>query len=488
METNSQKKTMFNTMVTYACSRYFRQVSGVFLAVLRPKLLGPSFYGLWTLFKIVPRYSEYLHLGARDALRFFLPYYRKRGDTKYAETITNSVFTATGVLHTILAVGLLMLCLRDGFSTQVKFGLVCMAGYMPLEFYNRHVITILRAEEKFTLIARLNYIGSFVVFALTVPLLYWFRIYGVFLSVFLVRLTISVILFTQVGLRARFSFKWQPYVEMVRKGFPIMLSDFCVELIMTSDRIIITVLLGQTDLGYYGIAVMVMAILIQLPGTAREIMEPQVMRDMDGRMSASFVEDYLLKPLVNTAYLIPFLIGPICLALPTAIPILLPKYIPAVVPTQIIALGVFFLSLAFVPRPIIVAHGWQVPIARYLPIVLIVNLTASVVFVKMGYGILGVAIGSSLSFAMLFLTLFIFLACKLKVGSPHWHRHIFALSLPFPIMCLVLFGISRTLPHFIANDILYSGAAIILFTAIMGVFHVISSRAFALLNSLALWR
>lgn len=475
-------------MVTYATSRYFRQISGLLLAILRPKLLGPSFYGLWTLFKVIPRYSRFFGLGAREALRFYLPYHRERGDTARVNTLTNSVFAGTGFLHGLIAIGLLLVCLSKGFSPESRFGLLCMALYLPLEFYFRHMLTLLRAEEKFSLIARYNYLESFAVFIFTIPLLYWFRIYGVFVSVLLTRFTVAALMFHQNGMRGRLQFQWKGYLEMVRKGFPIMMSDFCIELITTSDRIIITILLGQTALGYYGIAAMALAMLIQLPGTAREIMEPQVMRDMDGRATETFLDDYLLKPLVNTAFLIPFLIGPVCLLLPIAIPILLPQYLPAIVPTQIIALGMFFLALAFVPRPIIVANAWQADISRYLPLVLILNIGMSVGFVKAGLGIVGVAMGSGLAFALLFLTLFAFIAAKMKIESSHWRSHLLALALPFPAMCLVLFALSRTLPNLIANDILCGGVALVLYTGAMGIFHIIASRRVALLKGLALWR
>jgi len=481
-------KPMFNTMVTYASSRYFRQVSGILLAVLRPKLLGPSFYGLWTLFKVIPRYSRFTHLGAVDAMRFFLPYHRERGDRPRVQAITNAVFSAAGLIHVIIALALLFICLLHGFSREVRFGLLCMAFYVPMEFYVRYVIAILRSEANFAQISRYNYFESIVVFVITIPLLYWFRIYGVFLSVLLTQLAVVIMMIRQGGLRGRLAFDWKTYAEMVHKGFPIMMSDFCIELIMTSDRIIITVLLGQTALGYYGIAVMVLASLIQLPGTAREIMEPRVMRDMDGRATETFVDDYLLKPLVNTAYLMPFLIGPICLGLPAGIPLLLPKYLPAIVPTQIISIGVFFLALAFVPRPIIVANAWQGRISRYLPLVLLVNVGISVGLVKAGYGITGVALGSCISFALLFLTLFVFVACKMSVGSTHWRGHILALSLPFPMMCLVLFAVSRIVPHFVAQPLVSGAVQVVLYLGIMTGFHMLSSRTFALLSGLAFWR
>jgi O-antigen/teichoic acid export membrane protein len=421
-------------------------------------------------------------------LRFSLPYYQKRGDTEKATVATNTVFVTTGILHATLAVILLLLTLRHGFSAEVKFGLVCMAFCVLIDFYIHHIITILRAEQKFSLIARYNYIDSAVVFVVTIPLLYWFRIYGVFMAILLSRVILCALIYWQVGLRATLAVDWKRYCKMIRQGFPIMISDFCIDLIMTSDRIIITVLLGQTALGFYGIAIMILAILIQLPGTAREIMEPQVMRNMDGRHTAAFVDDYLLKPLVNTAYLIPFLIGPVCLGLPVAIPMLLPQYLPGIVPTQVIALGVFFLALAFVPRPIIVANAWQAKISRYLVVILATNVGVSIGLVKAGYGILGVAIGSSLSFALLFLTLFTFIARRLHSHSNNLRGHLLALALPFPVMCLVLFVLSRTIPHFISNDILCGGLQVVIYMGVMGGFHLISSRSFSLLNALTLWR
>ena len=95
-----------------------------------------------------------------------------------------------------------------------------------------------------------------------------------------------------------------------------MLYNFTAILINTSDRIIISYFLGTEQLGYYGIADMVLGFIIQIPGTAREVIEPRMMQDIYKCSMKEHLNEYFIKPMFHTAYLMPFLIGGIFLLCP----------------------------------------------------------------------------------------------------------------------------------------------------------------------------
>jgi O-antigen/teichoic acid export membrane protein len=453
------------TIARYAASRYFRIVLGAVTAFARPRLLAVEHYGVWTLLKIIPRYAAYLHLGARDAMRFFLPYHAAKKDYDTVESIKSSVFFSSLLLNLVLAAALLCAYVAGGFSTEVKLGLATMAIVVLLEFYLQYIVVLLRAHERFALLGRFHYVDTVSTFVLTIPLLYARGIYGLYVALIVSRLVVVLFLRTRFPTTVRRGFGARRLLSLVRRGGPIMLCDFMIDLVTTSDRWIVALLLGGTALGHYGIATMVFAFLIQLPGTAREVLEPRAMKDMDDSMSGTFLRQHLVVPTINLAYLMPFVIAPCYFCLPPTIALLLPRYTAGIAPAQVLICGVYFLALAYIPRPIIVANGWQLRVAPWLPCVLMLNVALSARFVAAGRGLAGVAFGSSVAFFALFVVLTAFVARQFHPTPIMTRGEKLCLALPFPFMIAMIALLQYIAPLVTMNRYLAAAGSSLVFCA-----------------------
>ena len=210
------------------------------------------------------------------------------------------------------------------------------------------------------------------------------------------------------------------------------------ELIRTSDRIIISYFLGIEQLGYYGIAIMAVSSLIQIPGAAREVIEPRLMQNLQDNSREENLREYFFKPLVNSAYLLPVLLGPLVILLPWVIPSLLSRYIPGIRPAQILILGSYFFMMSFPARGIIVANNWQRMASMVVGLVFFLNTGLSITLIKLGFGLNGVAIGSSISFFLLFVSLLFFVLSNHNYAMQDWKPALISLCWPFPIMCISL--------------------------------------------------
>ena len=304
-------KPLAGVIVQYSSSRFFRLVLGAVTVFLRPKLLTPGQYGIWTLFDLIPRYATYLHLGTRDTMRFFIPLYSSRGDCDKTAMIKGTVFTSSLFINILLSCLLVILSLNKGFTIEIRAGFFVMSVIVILLFLMEYYIALLRAYEQFSLIAASIYLNTASLFVLTIPLLYFFKLYGLYITILLAYIIIVVFLRQKCSYSIPYKCDFNTLKELFVKGAPIMVSDFSIELITTSDRLIVSSLMGSRELGYYGIAILAVSFLVQIPGTAREIMEPRLMRIVENSSSEKVVNDYLLKPLINTAYLMPFIIGPV---------------------------------------------------------------------------------------------------------------------------------------------------------------------------------
>jgi O-antigen/teichoic acid export membrane protein len=468
----------------YWSGKFYRQCLGAVTAFLRPKLLSPEYYGVWTLLKLIPRYASYGHLGTRSALRYLIPLYRARGDQDTTGALRGTGFIFGLIVTSILSAGVAVLAVAGDFSLPVLAGLASMALLMVLQYYHHFLTSLLKAHEEFGVITRSIYVIVTLTFLTTIPLLYFFDIYGIYASVILAELG------TICYLRAAYEFgrggPFHPSAlrELLQKGFPIIILNLAVALVTTCDRIVVGAMLGKEALGFYGIAIMGLAFLIEIPGTARSVMEPRLMRTIEQRDPAEIIGDYLISPLVKTAYLLPFLIGPAFLGMEAGVSLLLPRYMSAVPAARTLSLGALLLALAYVPRMLIIAKNWQLGVCWRLPPVLAVNVLLGIALVRAGYGLFGIALATIIAFGMLFLILYGFLRARLGAEAFPEGRWILTLIPPVLVMCGLISALLIGVPCLVSGLYLRGAISVLIYATAYWFFYGLAAARIDFLDPL----
>ena len=442
------KDSATKSIVKYSSSKVYMQLLGVVSAFVKPRLLTPELFGLFNILNLIPTYASYMHLGSRSSMRYLIPYHEKRNEDQKILEIKGAVFYGSLFFNTVLMIILFSFSLYNSFDIEVKIGLISMGFVVLLQWYYEYHIAFLKSHQNFRLIASSTYIKSSVTFFLII-LIYLYGIYGVYLSVILSLILVNLYLGIKNPFGEIFIFRFNVFSELLKIGFPIMLFSISSILIRTSDRIIVSSFLGCEMLGYYGIASMVVGFLTQIPGAARDIIEPRLMQNIENNSIEENLKDYFFKPLINTAFYIPLLLGTSYFILPVIIPLILPRYIPGITPSQINIIGSYFFILAFPARGIIVANNWQLKALFLMISVLFINIVLSILLLKSGLGLNGVALGSAISFFILFITLLFFVKkgfCRAKLD---WKSTIFAVFMPFVVMCIIIMSLH------ILSDILH---------------------------------
>lgn len=437
---------LLGTIVQYSSSNFYRQFLSLLNAFIRPKLLTPELYGLWQILIVIPGYAAYSSLGLNSMVRFLVPYHHSRNEGDRIREITGSVVYGSLAIKLAITFVLILIAVTVEMSLKVRMGLLTMACMVMMEWYVNYHMAILHAYQKFSLISAVNYLRATVAFIGSVILIYYFNIYGVYLAAIL---TISIVisyLRLKHPLRSFGRFTPSVFIDLVKKGFPLLIFNISVELVGSSDKLIIAALIGTEQLGYYGIAVMVHHFVMNIPVVTRNILEIKLMKNISKNSQEESLREFLLKPLVNTAYFMPFLIGPIILLLPVLIPLLLPRYTPGILPTQILTLGCYFFAISFVTRGMIVANNWQLQASKTVFAVLLFNVAASVTLVKMGYGIAGVASASSVSLFLYCIGMVVFVKNRCVYARTQWRAGIRAAAVPFPLMVASIFLLEHLVP------------------------------------------
>jgi O-antigen/teichoic acid export membrane protein len=481
-----KKDNLVKTIARYASSNFYRQFTSLLNAFIRPKLLSPELYGLWHILILIPGYAIYTNLGAMSIMRYLIPYHKSRNEDTLIEEIKSNVIYGTLATKLLIAVVLLLIAVFSDMSLKIRVGLVTMAFVVILEWYYYYYVTILQSYHEFKLISSANYLKPTVTLITGALLIYFFNIYGVYATAVLSLLVVILYLRSQYRLSSHKKFNLTAFISLVKKGFPIMLMNVCTTLISSVDKIIIAGFLETRHMGYYGIAIMVHHVIMNVPVASRDVMDTRLMQNIDKLSREEVLRDFFFKPLVNTAYFMPFLAGTVIITLPAAITLLLPRYAEGVVASQILVLGCYFFALSFVARGLIVANQWQFKISKLMTIALIINITVSIFLLKSGFGISGVAAGSSLSLFFYLLLLIYFLKEQFDYAADNWKICIPHIIYPFAVMILII-TLSMFVSHLLSLNI-YAAAFMELSALyiIMFVLNVYVSRRNPLLTGIKL--
>lgn len=429
---------LIGIIAKYSSSRFYEQFLSLLNSFVRPKLLLPELYGLWHTLITIPGYAVYSNLGVHASMRYRIPAHESRQESEEVRRIMGSV--ACGSLFTKIVIALILVVIAFAFDTsmKVRIGLLTMACVVILEWYIGYYTAILEATYRFQIITSVNYIKTTIAFCASVVLIYLYNIYGLYAAALLTLISTVVYLRWKHPLEHLRSFDCSLFAGLVRQGFPIMIFNLCTDLISQSDKLIIAGIIGTEYVGYYAIAIMVHHFVMNIPVAARSVNETRLMRNLGNHSEQEVLSEYFFKPLLTTAYLMPFLIGSVIISMPPVIPAILPRYSPGVIPAQILTFGCYFFSLFFVTRGIIVARQLQVKASVIMFAVASLHVVTGIICLKMGFGINGMAVVSCLSLLNLFVSIFIFLMRRVTVEKPVLRSHITVLCLPLPVMLAFL--------------------------------------------------
>ncbi|NJB67648.1 O-antigen/teichoic acid export membrane protein [Desulfobaculum xiamenense] len=442
------------TIAEYALSNVFRQGLGIVSAVVRPMLLSPELYGLWNLLKTIPPYASFAHLGARPAARYRIPYNAGGGADAENTRIEDTIFVGSLLTNLPIVIGASAWAFIGESTPEARWGMLTVAAWILLNWYHEHLLTLQKAHQGFRAISAANYVISLAMFCL-LPLILVMSIYGLYASMLLATAAGTLILRRDLRRSQRPRFDFRLYADLVRHGLPIMLFTLTVLAARTCDRFLIASLIGTRELGYYGIATMILTFIMNIPTATREVMEPQLMRDLHVADEDTALRDYLFRPLFTTAYAMPLILAPVFTLAPTAVRLLLPQYVPGIPSVHILAAGSFFLGLIYITRGIVVARGWQTSAAIVGGCAVALNIALSAGLVRAGFGIEGVAVGASVGYVLFFWGICRLMHTRSNGHIRGWTRTMIATTIPFVVMvasaaCVIALMDASGLPALVA--------------------------------------
>jgi len=297
------------------------------------------------------------------------------------------------------------------------------------------------------LVSKASVIFSFFSIVVTLFLVPFIKIYGVYIVAILIPLVYFIYLFIKEPYQLKMRFDLKETLRLIKIGLPLISSDFLSSFTISIAGIIVFSFLGKEAMGYYAVAMLASRFLVYLPNSVIRIFEPYIYQRYGETEDIVGLKKYLFKPTFIMAFLFPIVMAYYYIMTTFFIRHFLPRYYPSIIPFFIILIGRFFTSFSPTTQIFITAINKQ----RYLlPIYIagaLIMAVASLVFINMGFGIIGVSLGLLLSFFFTGVVIFIFATIHYLKSLFRCLGNLFILSMPFLYIMFVLIISDIIIPY-----------------------------------------
>ena len=234
-----------------------------------------------------------------------------------------------------------------------------------------------------------------------------FKIYGVYIAISVLAVLNTFFVHQIAKYKIKFNICFKRLGELIKYGFPLLVTGFLGQILRTLDTIMIAKMLGVTLVGYYSVGLMAKGYLYGLSNNLGIVTMPHMQEVYGKSQNPEDIKKFVTHSTEAISYLLAPFLGFIYIVAPLLIKQFLPQYIPGILALQILLLDTYFRSCSPQSQQFIVSIGKQ---ARIIPISIIaicVNVLFNYIFIKIGWGIYGVALGTSIaSFLAFVATLF----------------------------------------------------------------------------------
>lgn len=388
----------------FASGSYVAIVLNLVQGVLFMRILGPEQYGVWLSLLLLLRYGQHTHLGATQSVQRQLPLLRGQGAEdrlrEYAANGNGMIALATvwwGALGALLTVL---------FYPDVRVGAAILVLITAMEMWVQLGVVELKTQHRFGIVTSMVTGRAALNFAL-LPLVVWWGLEGNYLRWVLVLAVMLVWTWARNPVRTGFRFKPAVFREMLRDGGPILAVGMVFTFQVSLDQTLIFLALGDEALGRYGVAALLMTIMMVIPSAVGQTAYPRMLEQYgrDGDAAALHPGVRRRTWIVTASSAVISVVG--VLAMPAVVDWVMPAYLPGVRAAQLLLPGGVFLA-ASVPSSDFLQTVRQQSLHLRLSLVsFAIQLGAGLLVVKRGGDIEAIAATTTISlgiYALLLIT------------------------------------------------------------------------------------
>lgn len=410
-------KTLMN--ITSLGSATFLQAILVFIVeVLTRNMLGPKLFGYWLTVSLIFMFAPIFQLGTQNAMNREVPFYLAREDKKRVQEIREAVFSFIFTIPFLMFLLLLVASIALFFmETKLEYslGLLLSSFITILMCFCSYAEMYYKSEQNFNKASGLITIKSISQAIFTLLFVYTLGYVGLYIGM-VIGLLIELIWAKEIIPRFRGFHGLSKYVKLIKIGFPILTIGLVWSIIISSDRIIISIFMTPEELGYYGVGMLVFGAMMLLPQVLSQVFYPKIVGLVSKNNYAEIKRIYWkVNRLLGLLALIVVIIG--YLALPYFIKLFMPQYIMGIEAAQILLLGIYPLTLVGIAANFFNSTNNPKIYLMIQGICILSNIILSLIFLNMHHSITSIALATSISYTIYSILMNIFFWVKIRTIS-----------------------------------------------------------------------
>jgi len=361
-------------------------LQGIILA----KLFAPAYFGLWSILLLVLSYTAYAHFGLLYALVKQVPTLRGKGEHERIAHARQTVFIFS--LVSGVAVGLVCFIasffLPAGYNPELVSSLRLISAVIVVQQMYFFYGEALRAENDFKYLSIATFIFSFVSLVGTGFVLVG-GLAGFFAGLFLAYVIALWLMVKKSKFVFRFVFDYPELKRLFWIGFPLFVYNIFSLVMLGTDRFLVALKLGATNLGYYSFALMAANFILYLPAIVSTVLIIRLFEAVGAKRENENISAHLMEPTLLLSCFVPLLFAFIVVGVESFLPVVFVKYLPGIGLVLPLSLGISFLSVSLMAGNTAIAFEKYRSIISYC---VIASLIIALFYFAVG-GTSGVALG-----------------------------------------------------------------------------------------------
>lgn len=371
------------------------------VGILTRNLLGPEQYGYWLIVSLIFTFAPILQLGTLNAMNREIPYFIARSNftrIKEIRELTYSFIFRFPFILVIIMFVISIILLFSNLEYEYKIGLLMASVIAFLSFISGYVETYYKSEQNFKIASRLISIRIISQAVITLVLVYLLGYTGLYFGMFF-SFIIEIMLGKKIIPKSIKRYSLNDYKDLIRIGFPILVVGLVWNIMIATDRIIISFFLTPEDLGNYGIGMLVFSAMMLFPQVLSQVFYPKIVQ-LVSLKEFSKIKKYYWKVNILLAVIMLLIVSIVYFLMPFFIKWFMPEYVEGIKATQILLIGIYPLTLVNLAANYFNSTNNQKPYLIIQVVTIVLNILLSVLFLEINKSISSVAVATALTFTL----------------------------------------------------------------------------------------
>ena len=404
---SSLKKQVVRDTLTYTFANYVAMAIGIFVSVATKAILGAVGAGYWAILKVFISYGEYSDLGTRNAMIREIPRVIGAGKAHEARKTENSAFafTALTALFSAVVIAWVAWSVTDPL---LKKGLWISSGLVVATQIYNFSLTLLRTLKRIGVLSVVIVLNMLLVGAFSIAGATWRGVLGMAAGVCL-STAISAGIAYFLG-KMRFQLRWNSaeILRLIKIGSPMVVISYALVTFLSLDTLMIGKMIGIREAGLYTIGLMSVQQIGALGRFSQIILLPHIQERYGRTGSLPDTAALMIRTTRVLAHLVPFLIAFVLFFVPVVVHYFLPKFTSGLASMKVLVLGYYFVVVNELSANAAFTADKQKHLIPFLGVLIALAAVLNYVFIRLGFGIEGVAVATSISYFLFFVVVFSF--------------------------------------------------------------------------------